>query len=178
MKVLILGSIIALLAITACGAPEEEVVEVTEETLPEGIIDVGNETCPVMLDPVMAGEYIDWEGFRIHFCCAGCDEDFLADPQQYLPILCQDPSVTVDFTSVVDCETIAACHSAMAECPDCTEEEMCEACAAMAEGCPDCTDEEMCEACAAMAEGCPDCTEDEMCEACAAMAEDQPMACH
>ncbi len=159
MKVLVLSSIIALLLITACGTPEEEAIDVTRETLPEGIIDVGNETCPVMLDPVMDGEYIDWEGYRIHFCCAGCDDDFLADPQQYLPILRQDPSVTVDLSCLLDDETVAACHTAMIDCPDCTEEEMCEACAAMAEG-------------------CPDCTEEEMCEACAAMADDQPMACH
>lgn len=162
MKAIIVSSIIALLVITACGTPEEEVVNqvvVTEETLPEGIIDIGNETCPVMQDPVMAGQYIDWEGYRIHFCCAGCDEDFLADPQQYLPNLCQDPSVTIDFSSLVDSETRESCHAAMADCPDCTEEEMCEACEAMDEG-------------------CPDCTEEEMCEACKAVAEDQPMACH
>lgn len=166
MKMIISVLATALLLFSACGAPEQEVQ--AEETTPEGIIDLANETCPVMGGAVMEGEYLDWQGYRIHFCCAGCDADFLADPQQYMKILCEDPSVTVDLSAVLDCEgpDSSGC------CPGGEVEETA--------GCPDCTEEEMCAACIEHMEtaGCPDCTEDEMCDACAANASNEPMACH
>ena len=28
--------------------------------------------------------YVDYQGRRIGFCCAGCDEQFLKDPEKYL----------------------------------------------------------------------------------------------
>lgn len=73
----------------ASGNGEEEV----EESTPEGVIDLNNATCPVMNLEVMEGQYVDWEGYRVHFCCAGCDVQFLADPEKYLPVLAQDPAV-------------------------------------------------------------------------------------
>ena len=137
MKMIISVLATALLLFSACGAPEQEVQ--AEETTPEGIIDLANETCPVMGGAVMDGEYLDWQGYRIHFCCAGCDADFLSDPQQYMKILCEDPSVTVDLSAVLDCEGLdsSGCCSGgeveeTAGCPDCTEDEMCDACAANA----------------------------------------------
>ena len=44
---------------------------------------------PQTLCPVMGGEinpdvYIDYQGKRIYFCCPGCDETFLANPEKYL----------------------------------------------------------------------------------------------
>ncbi len=65
----------------------------TPEPLPEGIVDLGNTICPVMGDAVMEGSYVDWDGFRVHFCCAGCDQAFLSDPESYLEILAEEPAV-------------------------------------------------------------------------------------
>lgn len=77
--------------------PDEQVAEVVETTdagVPEeGIVDLGNTVCPVMGNPVQEGVYTDWEGYRVHFCCAGCDRTFLSDPERYLEILAEDPSV-------------------------------------------------------------------------------------
>jgi len=63
------------------------------DSMPDGIIDLANETCPVMGGPVAEGQYVDWNGFRVHFCCAGCDSRFLADPERYVEILSHDPRV-------------------------------------------------------------------------------------
>lgn len=71
-----------------------EAVETTSsETPDEGIVDLENTVCPVMGNPVQEGVYTDWEGYRVHFCCAGCDQTFLSDPEKYLEILAEDPDV-------------------------------------------------------------------------------------
>jgi|GEM_PF-1211173 len=71
-----------------------------DRAIPEGtsqgqaqVLDLGNATCPVMGAPVAAGNYADWNGFRIHFCCGGCDGTFLRDPGRYLPALLGDESI-------------------------------------------------------------------------------------
>ena len=68
-------------------------VEVTPDLLPDGIVDLDNANCPVMGGVVMEGVYVDWEGFRVHFCCAGCDDAFLSNPESYLEILAEEPAV-------------------------------------------------------------------------------------
>lgn len=65
----------------------------TSEQLPDGVVDLDNTNCPVMGGAVMEGVYVDWEGLRVHFCCAGCDQAFLADPESYLEILAEEPAV-------------------------------------------------------------------------------------
>ena len=39
--------------------------------------------CPVMGNPINKETYIDYQGQRIYFCCAGCDKTFLKDPEKY-----------------------------------------------------------------------------------------------
>ena len=97
MRILTSALALTLILISACGASEQEAQ--TEEVTSEGVIDLGNATCPVMELEVMDGEYVDWEGYRIHFCCAGCDNTFLADPEKYMSILAEDPSVSIDLSS-------------------------------------------------------------------------------
>ena len=63
------------------------------ETPDEGVVDLENTVCPVMGNPVREGVYTDWEGYRGHFCCAGCDQTFLSDPEKYIEILAEDPAV-------------------------------------------------------------------------------------
>ena len=93
-----------LILMTGCGeeASAETVEPVVEEAtqvaeavgeVPSDVIDLKNTVCPVMGLEVMEGQYIDWEGFRIHFCCAGCDETFLAAPEDFLPVLAEDEAV-------------------------------------------------------------------------------------
>jgi len=68
-------------------------LEESPDPLPDGIVDLENANCPVMGGAVMEGVYVDWEGLRVHFCCAGCDQAFLSDPESYLEILADEPAV-------------------------------------------------------------------------------------
>jgi YHS domain-containing protein len=40
-------------------------------------------TCPVLGDKIDKNVYLDYEGQRIYFCCAGCKDTFLKDPEKY-----------------------------------------------------------------------------------------------
>jgi YHS domain-containing protein len=44
---------------------------------------------PQTLCPVLGGEinkkiYVDYKGYRIYFCCGGCDQEFKKNPDAYL----------------------------------------------------------------------------------------------
>lgn len=45
--------------------------------------------CPVMGTPVNKDIFVEYKGKKVYFCCPGCDADFLADPEKYLPTLPQ-----------------------------------------------------------------------------------------
>lgn len=89
----ILIGIIAAIFIRGVSGDETGSVDDTVESATEEVIDLNNTLCPVMGGEVMEGQYVDWEGFRVHFCCGGCDASFLAEPEKYLPILAQEPAV-------------------------------------------------------------------------------------
>lgn len=40
--------------------------------------------CPVMGGKINREEYIDYKGMRIYFCCPGCEQTFMNDPEKYL----------------------------------------------------------------------------------------------
>lgn len=40
--------------------------------------------CPVMGGDIDNKEYTDYKGRRVYFCCAGCKDKFLAEPDKYL----------------------------------------------------------------------------------------------
>jgi Cu(I)/Ag(I) efflux system membrane fusion protein len=40
--------------------------------------------CPVMGGKINRDIYVDYQGKRIYFCCPGCEETFLEDPEKYL----------------------------------------------------------------------------------------------
>ncbi|MFC1495153.1 YHS domain-containing protein [Thermodesulfobacteriota bacterium] len=40
--------------------------------------------CPVMGGDIDKEVFIDYKGRRIYFCCAGCEEKFMKDPEKYL----------------------------------------------------------------------------------------------
>jgi YHS domain-containing protein len=57
----------------------------TKRESPGGTEVIAQKTCPVMGNPIDPEVYLDYQGRRIYFCCPGCDEKFLADPEKYLP---------------------------------------------------------------------------------------------
>ena len=71
--------------------PEKPMVMKKERAPSTGLLlDLGNETCPVMGGEVNGEDYIEWNHLRVGFCCAGCDERFLADPEKALDAVSAD----------------------------------------------------------------------------------------
>lgn len=61
-----------------CGATHEADTENTTE---------GKVQCPVMKNWILASEAADsveYDGKTYYFCCSGCKEKFLAEPEKYL----------------------------------------------------------------------------------------------
>jgi YHS domain-containing protein len=47
-------------------------------------------TCPVLGDRIDKNVYLDYEGQRIYFCCAGCKDTFLKEPEKYFKKIEED----------------------------------------------------------------------------------------
>jgi Cu(I)/Ag(I) efflux system membrane fusion protein len=45
--------------------------------------------CPVMDNPINKDVFVEYRGKKVYFCCPGCDETFLAEPEKYLSKLPQ-----------------------------------------------------------------------------------------
>lgn len=48
------------------------------------LIDLANQTCPVMGNPVSGHAFSEWNGLRIGHCCPGCDKQLAEDPEGFL----------------------------------------------------------------------------------------------
>lgn len=47
-------------------------------------------TCPVMEgNPINKNIFVEYKGKKVYFCCKGCPEKFLADPNKYVAKLPQ-----------------------------------------------------------------------------------------
>ncbi len=42
------------------------------------------ENCPIMGGPINKSVYTDYNGKRVYFCCNGCPETFLKEPEKYI----------------------------------------------------------------------------------------------
>jgi YHS domain-containing protein len=40
--------------------------------------------CPVLDEPINKSVYVDHNGKRIYFCCAGCKAEFAKDPEKFI----------------------------------------------------------------------------------------------
>ena len=76
-------------AVTAPAAPAPAAVAPAPATAtPAAVAAAEQKTCPVMQgNPINKDIYVDYEGRRIYFCCAGCPDMFRQDPAKYLAIL-------------------------------------------------------------------------------------------
>jgi Cu(I)/Ag(I) efflux system membrane fusion protein len=45
--------------------------------------------CPVMGGPINKEVFVEYKGKKVYFCCGGCDDLFLKEPEKYLPKLPQ-----------------------------------------------------------------------------------------
>lgn len=54
-----------------------------EEPAAEAVA-IAQTTCPVMEgNPINKNLFVEYKGEKVYFCCAGCPETFLADPEKY-----------------------------------------------------------------------------------------------
>jgi hypothetical protein len=88
----------AVLIVMGCGGSERtpaqaEQTPATEADSAPQVIDLANATCPVMGGRVAEGASFDWNGYRIHICCGGCENSFIQDPGRFMPALLQDGSI-------------------------------------------------------------------------------------
>ena len=50
-------------------------------------VETAQKICPVMGGPINKAQFVDYEGRRVYFCCAGCPEAFKKDPAKYIKII-------------------------------------------------------------------------------------------
>ncbi len=73
---------------TACTAQSHDAAqEGGAQAQEQGVVDVGNKTCPVMGGPVDGEHFAVYKGKRYGMCCSGCEQEFLKDPEKYIKAL-------------------------------------------------------------------------------------------
>jgi len=95
---------LASIMLTGCEESEPETTEpaamemdhnmtepeaVTAETTTQVVSATKQTLCPVMDAPINKDLFVEYEGKKVYFCCAGCPEKFKADPEKYLSKLPQ-----------------------------------------------------------------------------------------
>jgi len=58
-------------------------------------IDLLNDKCPMTSGKVDQQSYLIYNGYKIHFCCPGCDKSFMKDPDKNLAKLIKDQKIRV-----------------------------------------------------------------------------------
>ena len=51
--------------------------------------------CPILGGAIDKRLYVDYKGYRIYFCCKGCPEQFMENPEKYMKIL-RESGVTLE----------------------------------------------------------------------------------
>lgn len=60
---------------------------------PKDVADVRNPRCPVRGGKTKEDVFVVWQGRKVHFCCPGCDTDFLGAAERKMALL-ENPGVT------------------------------------------------------------------------------------
>lgn len=66
------------------GMKETHEGQQTSESQEAATLEITQTQCPVMDLPINEDIYVDYKGRRIYFCCEGCDDKFLENPEKYL----------------------------------------------------------------------------------------------
>ena len=62
----------------AAAAPAQPTAQTAEQT-----------NCPIMGGPINKDIFVEYQGKKVYFCCKGCPDTFLANPEKYLSKLPQ-----------------------------------------------------------------------------------------
>ena len=54
------------------------------------------ETCPVMGGEINKDIFVDYQGKRVYFCCAGCESSFNKNPEKYIEKLKKKGEAPID----------------------------------------------------------------------------------
>ncbi len=82
LAVIIVMSLFAAYGVADCGNCNKKAEKKAEHKheMAEG----NQELCPIMGNKINKDTFIDYNGKRIYFCCAGCEEKFLEDPAKFM----------------------------------------------------------------------------------------------
>jgi YHS domain-containing protein len=84
-----LVSMIVLAIVTISGCKEKtepEEIAQAEKIVAEAI---EQKTCPVMEGAINKELFTEYKGKKVYFCCPGCKEKFLEEPEKYISKLPQ-----------------------------------------------------------------------------------------
>jgi YHS domain-containing protein len=87
--VMLMVFLAVLVAVPALNAEDKK--EANKAEIPEGY--KAQETCPVMGGKLTKESYADYQGQRVYFCCPGCEEPFMKDPDKYFEQAAKDKVV-------------------------------------------------------------------------------------
>ena len=91
--------VVAGLLVTGCGDEEPTAPDVGTEIADVQLVAGTQTACPIMDSPINEDIYYDYQGKRIYFCCAGCDDKFRAEPEKYIKQM-EDDGITL--TQVIE----------------------------------------------------------------------------
>ncbi len=79
--------LIGLVTFVGCKKKTEPVETTKIEQKAEAAIE--QTVCPVMAAPIDKNYYTEYNGKKVYFCCPGCKEQFLKNPEKYIAKLPQ-----------------------------------------------------------------------------------------
>jgi YHS domain-containing protein len=97
MRIMLAVAVIAAVTVPALSQEEgkklekkgmDEMKEMKKAHIPEGYR--AQATCPVMGNKIVDDSYVDYQGQRVYFCCAGCEAPFLKDPDKFFEQAAKD----------------------------------------------------------------------------------------
>ena len=86
--------VMGVFLVSGCGDEETPAPDVGTEIADVQLVAGTQTTCPIMDSPINEDIYSDYQGKRIYFCCAGCDDKFKAEPEKYIKQM-EDEGVTL-----------------------------------------------------------------------------------
>jgi len=79
--------LVTLLVLHGCKKSEPAAAPAETKEVASAVIE--QTTCPVMGGAINKDIFVEYEGKKVYFCCAGCETKFKADPEKYIAKLPQ-----------------------------------------------------------------------------------------